>query len=109
MTATATRTAEEWRSMADKVEPRHDLWIDGAFVPSASGSRTPTVDPATGETLAEVAEAGAEDLDRAVAAARRAFDSGTWARRDPADRRRQGCLSSPCEGGCPRPGRGASR
>jgi len=65
---------------------RTDLFLDGAFVPSASGKRFPTVNPATGETLAEVAEAGPEDLDRAVAAARRAFSAGPWAEMKPRQR-----------------------
>ena len=63
-----------------------DLYLDGNFVPSASGKRFPTVNPATGETLAEIAEAGREDLDRAVAAARRAFVSGPWAEMKPRQR-----------------------
>jgi aldehyde dehydrogenase (NAD+) len=62
-----------------------DLFIDGQFVPSASGKRFSTVNPATGETLAEVAESGAEDLDRAVGAARRAFE-GAWGQTKPRDR-----------------------
>ncbi|MBC8646497.1 MAG: betaine-aldehyde dehydrogenase, partial [Thermoanaerobaculia bacterium] len=44
---------------------RTDLFIGGEFVPSASGKRFETSNPATGETLAQVAEAGREDLDRA--------------------------------------------
>ncbi len=52
-----------------------DLFINGEFVPSASGRRFATTNPATGEMLAEVAEAGTEDLDRAVSAARAAFES----------------------------------
>ena len=62
--------------------------MNGAFVPSASGRRFSTVNPATGETIAEVAEAGAEDLDRAVAAARAAFESGPWAAMKPRQRGR---------------------
>jgi aldehyde dehydrogenase (NAD+) len=65
-----------------------DLFIDGKFVPSASGKRFATTNPATGDTLAEVAEAGKEDLDRAVAAARRAFESGPWAQMKPRQRGR---------------------
>ena len=63
-----------------------DLFIDGAFSPAASGKRFPTVNPATGETLAEVAEAGTPDLDRAVAAAQKAFTSGPWAAMKPRQR-----------------------
>jgi acyl-CoA reductase-like NAD-dependent aldehyde dehydrogenase len=63
-----------------------NLFIGGDFVPAASGKRFATVNPATGETLAEVAEAGAEDLNRAVAAARAAFESGPWAEMKPRER-----------------------
>lgn len=55
-----------------------DLFIDGAFVPALSGRTFATMNPATGAHLADVAEAGAEDVDRAVAAARTAFTSGAW-------------------------------
>jgi acyl-CoA reductase-like NAD-dependent aldehyde dehydrogenase len=65
-----------------------DLFINGEFVPSASGKRFATSNPATGERLAEVAEAGRKDLDRAVAAARKAFDSGPWADMKPRERGR---------------------
>jgi aldehyde dehydrogenase (NAD+) len=63
-----------------------DLFIGGEFLPAASGKRFATVNPATGETIAEVAEAGKEDLDRAVAAARKAFESGPWAAMKPRQR-----------------------
>ncbi len=63
-----------------------DLFIGGNFVPSATGKRFATVNPATGETIAEVAEAGTSDLDRAVAAARKAFESGPWAAMKPRQR-----------------------
>ncbi len=67
---------------------RTDLFINGEFVPSLSGRRFATVNPATGETLAGVAEAGREDLDRAVGAARAAFESGPWAAMKPRQRGR---------------------
>ena len=63
-----------------------DLFINGEFVPSTSGKRFATVNPATGETLGEVAEADKEDLERAIAAARAAFESGPWARMKPRER-----------------------
>ena len=55
---------------------RYGLFIDGAWVEPASGRHFPTVNPATEEELAVVAEADAADVDRAVAAARRAFEGG---------------------------------
>ncbi|XP_061372307.1 benzaldehyde dehydrogenase, mitochondrial-like isoform X1 [Gastrolobium bilobum] len=54
------------------------LLIDGKFVDAASGQTFPTLDPRTGEVIAHVAEGHSEDVDRAVAAARRAFDQGPW-------------------------------
>lgn len=57
---------------------RDTLFIDGIWRPAASGSTRPTIDPATGETLAQVADAGRDDTLAAIAAARRAFDSGVW-------------------------------
>jgi len=71
---------------ATTLDLRTDLFIDGQFVPSETGKRFATVNPATGETLAEVAEAGQADLDRAVAGARKAFESGPWAAMKPRQR-----------------------
>lgn len=56
------------------------LLINGKFVDAASGKTFPTVDPRTGEVIARVAEGDAEDVDRAVVAARKAFDEGPWPR-----------------------------
>nr|GLL22340.1 aldehyde dehydrogenase family 2 member B7, mitochondrial-like [Ipomoea trifida]GLL22342.1 aldehyde dehydrogenase family 2 member B7, mitochondrial-like [Ipomoea trifida] len=52
--------------------------INGKFVDSASGKTFPTLDPRTEEVIAHVAEGEAEDINRAVAAARKAFDEGPW-------------------------------
>src|SRR3984893_8867068 len=54
------------------------LLINGKWVDSASGRTFPTVNPSTGEVIAQVAEADAPDVDKAVAAARAAFDKGPW-------------------------------
>jgi aldehyde dehydrogenase (NAD+) len=75
-------------STTTALDLRTDLFIDGKFVPSETGKRFATVNPATGETIAEVAEAGAADLDRAVAGARQAFQSGPWAAMKPRQRGR---------------------
>src|SRR5690606_4239139 len=55
-------------------------WIDGEWRSSASGATAPSVNPGTGETLGEFADAGPDDAEAAIAAARRVFDTGTWAR-----------------------------
>ena len=65
---------------------QHRMLIDGRFVPAASGKTFPVYNPATGEEVARVPEAEAEDVNRAVTAARRAFDSGPWSRMSPSQR-----------------------
>ena len=59
---------------------RCQLLIGGRFVDAASGKTFDDIDPTTGEVLAQLADAGAEDVARAVAAARAAFEDGPWAR-----------------------------
>jgi aldehyde dehydrogenase (NAD+) len=54
------------------------LYIGGQWVDASSGGTFPTINPATEETLTQVAEGRAEDIDRAVKAARQAFEGGAW-------------------------------
>ncbi|MBC9717751.1 aldehyde dehydrogenase family protein [Streptomyces sp. TRM66268-LWL] len=65
--------APESRSVVD-IAPSYGLFIDGEFTEAADGKVFKTVSPSTEEVLSEVARAGAEDVDRAVKAARKAFD-----------------------------------
>ncbi|MFE0643252.1 aldehyde dehydrogenase family protein [Streptomyces sp. NPDC058877] len=65
--------APESRSVVD-IAPNYGLFIDGEFVDAADGKVFKTVSPATEEVLSEIAQAGAEDVDRAVKAARKAFE-----------------------------------
>ena len=64
------------------------LFIGGQWVDAASGETFTTPNPATGEPLATVASGGAEDIDRAVRAARAAFEDGPWGRMTPSERGR---------------------
>ncbi|HFK1752948.1 TPA: aldehyde dehydrogenase DhaS [Bacillus cereus] len=64
------------------------LYVNGSFIESASGKTFITPNPATGETLAVVSEAGCEDIHKAVVAARMAFDEGPWSRMSTAERSR---------------------
>ena len=68
-------------------KPRKML-INGKWVESASGKTFPTYDPSTGEVLAKVAEGDREDIDRAVKAARAAFETGPWSRLTASERGR---------------------
>jgi len=84
--------AGRWQNVAQKaksgIETR--LFINGEFVDAAKGGRFTTINPANGETLAEMSAGTAADIDRAVAAARSAFRSGAWSRMPP--RKRMGVL-----------------
>jgi aldehyde dehydrogenase (NAD+) len=62
-----------------KLDKRYDLFIDGKFVKPSSGKYFDTINPATEEKLAEVAEANEKDVDKAVKAARAAYDK-TWSK-----------------------------
>lgn len=78
--------------LKDKVEQfllgKKKLYINGKFVESVSGKTFESVNPATGETLATVYEGDKEDIDRAVKAAREAFDRGPWSKMSAAERSR---------------------
>jgi aldehyde dehydrogenase (NAD+) len=64
------------------------MLIDGKWRDSVTGKKFKTINPATEEVIAEVAEGGPQDIDLAVKAARKAFDSGPWRRMDARDRGR---------------------
>jgi len=74
--------------VASFVEKPRPMLINGQWVMAASGKTFPTYNPATGEVLAEIAEGDREDINRAVKAARRAFDSGPWRKLTAAERGR---------------------
>jgi phenylacetaldehyde dehydrogenase len=82
MTVTVDRTVEAFTAAPRK------LFINGQWTDAASGRTFETPNPATGETLANVAEGDAEDINRAVRAARKAFDDGPWGRMTPSERGR---------------------
>ncbi len=76
------------RNVEDFIGSPRQLFINGQWVDSASGKTFETPNPATGEVLASIAEGDAEDIDRAVRAARAAFDTGPWSRMTPSERGR---------------------
>jgi aminomuconate-semialdehyde/2-hydroxymuconate-6-semialdehyde dehydrogenase len=74
LTAETLNLSIESASLAGAVEH----FIDGKFVPSASGETFDDINPATGAVIAKVASGNAADVDRAVVAARQAFERGIW-------------------------------
>jgi acyl-CoA reductase-like NAD-dependent aldehyde dehydrogenase len=84
----ARLTTADWLARAAEIAPRTEAFIDGRFVPAASGETFADIAGRDGSTIAHVASGGAEDVDRAVVAARASFDDGRWADRSPADRKK---------------------
>jgi len=70
------------------IEKDRKMLINGKWVDAVSGKTFPTYNPATGEVLALVAEGDREDIDRAVKAARAAFQGGPWRKMTPSERGR---------------------
>ncbi|HET9242853.1 MAG TPA: aldehyde dehydrogenase [Gaiella sp.] len=86
-----TTISEGPRSVADAVaglEIRAQAFVDGGYVDAISGETFDCVSPITGEVVATVAACDAADVDRAVAGARAAFESGAWSRLAPKKRKR---------------------
>jgi phenylacetaldehyde dehydrogenase len=72
--------------VASFLEKPRQMLINGKWVDAISGKTFPTYDPSTGEVLATVAEGDRADIDRAVKAARKAFDNGPWRKMTPSER-----------------------
>jgi 4-guanidinobutyraldehyde dehydrogenase/NAD-dependent aldehyde dehydrogenase len=78
----------DWHERAAALAPRTHAFIDGQYVPAASGATFDCINPATGKVVARVASCDAADVERAVAGARRTFEAGHWSRRAPAARKK---------------------
>jgi acyl-CoA reductase-like NAD-dependent aldehyde dehydrogenase len=81
-------TAADWLARAAALEPRNEAFIDGRFMPSASGQTFVDITGRDGSRITDVAQGDVEDVDRAVRAARASFDDRRWADQSPADRKR---------------------
>lgn len=81
------QTHADWKARAAGLTLCNQAFIDGRFADARSGETFDCVNPATGEVLTRVAACDAADVDRAVAAARRAFAAGVWSKADPGHRK----------------------
>src|SRR5215469_17899121 len=84
----AQPAAVSWQERARTLSFRTQAFIDGRYAAAASGATFDCINPATGKLLARVAAGDAEDIDRAVKAARAAFTAGAWSQRAPAERKK---------------------
>jgi len=78
---------QDWHARAAALELRGQAYIDGAYCDAAGGTTFEAISPIDGRRLAQVAACGQADVDRAVEAARRAFEAGAWAGLPPRERK----------------------
>ena len=76
-----------WVKRADALKPASQLFIDGKYVDAASGATFDSISSRDGRLNAKIAAGDTEDINRAVAAAKRAFDSGMWREMNPRDKK----------------------
>ena len=80
--------AEDYRAQLPSLSYRNQAFINGKFTAAASGKTFDCISPIDGKVLTKVAECDKEDVDRAVKAARAAFDKGVWSGVAPAYRKK---------------------
>jgi len=78
-----SETRAYFHNIRDTVTPNTQAFIDGQYCDAADGAKLENLNPATGEIIGTFSHCGATDVDRAVAAARRVFNQGTWSRAAP--------------------------
>ncbi|MAK92712.1 MAG: aldehyde dehydrogenase PuuC [Oleibacter sp.] len=80
-------TKSWWEDLASKTTLQDKAYIDGEYVSATNNATYQVINPANGKLLADMAACQAEDVNTAVAAARRTFDSGVWRSQAPAQRK----------------------
>jgi acyl-CoA reductase-like NAD-dependent aldehyde dehydrogenase len=83
----AQLTLADWTKRAGQKVSRTQLFIDGKFVDAASGKTFESINPRDGSIITHVAEGDVEDVNRAVAVAKRTFEAGIWSEMAPLDRK----------------------
>src|SRR5688500_9189630 len=78
----------DWQTRADALRIESRAFIDGRYVDAFSGETFDCISPIDGKVIAKVARGGAEDIERAVKAARKAFDAGSWSESSPVHRKK---------------------
>lgn len=70
----------EWQQFVGQLTPDTDLLIDGKWSKSSDGGEIPSINPSTGEVIANIASATEADIERATAVAKARFEQGAWSR-----------------------------
>ena len=76
-----------WQQRALDLKPASQLFIDGEYVDAASGKTFENFSPSDGHLISNVASGDAEDINRAVSSAKKAYDSGVWSDMNPRDKK----------------------
>ena len=79
---------EKINELRQQVIPPQQLFINGQWQPANSGATIDIISPIDGKLITTAADAGVDDVDQAVAAARKVFDEGSWSKAAPAERKR---------------------
>ncbi|MEM6499857.1 MAG: aldehyde dehydrogenase family protein, partial [Pseudomonadota bacterium] len=79
---------EDWEKKAAALSFETQMFINGQYRDAKEGGRFETINPATGDVITSVSEGKSSDIEDAVAAARKAYRSGVWARKEPRERMR---------------------
>ena len=79
---------EKINELRQQVIPPQQLFINGKWQPASSGATIDIISPIDGKLITTAADAGSDDVDQAVAAARKVFDEGSWSKAAPAERKR---------------------
>ena len=85
---TTTHSLDYWTARAAQLQPRNQAFIDGRYVDAVAGRRYDCISPIDGRLLTQVAQCDRDDVERAVQAARRAFESGVWSQTAPVHRKK---------------------
>jgi gamma-glutamyl-gamma-aminobutyraldehyde dehydrogenase/4-guanidinobutyraldehyde dehydrogenase/NAD-dependent aldehyde dehydrogenase len=85
----STRVVPNWVDLASRLKIEGRAFIHGRYCEALSGETFPSINPATAGKVADIAACGAADVDLAVRSAREAFESGSWSRMAPGDRKRR--------------------
>jgi len=88
MSTTRPTTRDAWQARADALSLRTQAFIDGRYLDAFDGQRFDCISPIDGRVLGQIARCGAEDVERAVKAARARFEEGAWSRARPSQRKK---------------------
>ena len=80
-------THDEYKAIAETLVFPCTAFVNGKFQAAKNGATFPTLNPATGEVLANISDCGQDDLDYAVEKSREAFEAGVWSNMHLADRK----------------------